>query len=89
MSPENLPDDVAKYLIDTLNSLTMKVDALEKKLDKNSEVTELMAEIVHKGKGLFQLAYRLGSIVRWIGGVAGGGILMWHLCSDKIKGLFQ
>jgi hypothetical protein len=75
-------EDFKRYVCDELRTLRTVVDA-------NTALTEDIAAIVTMGKGMFKLAYRIGSILRWAGGVIGAVILFHQLFWDGIKGLFK
>ena len=56
---------------------------------RTKEVIDMVAEIVKLGRGMFLFASRVSSALRWIGGVTAGGVLIWHLFAEYLKGVFR
>lgn len=77
------------YVCDSLRELNAKHLTLEAQIAANTEITKGIEEIVTMGRGMFKFAYRVGSVIRWIGGVAAGLVLLWHWFGESIRGLFK
>ena len=86
MSEENeVPRSDAEFKNFVCNSLR----ELQTQIDANTEITKDIEEIVRMGRGMFKFAYAIGSALRWISGVVGGAVLIYHFLWDHIKEAFR
>lgn len=82
-------EEFVKFVTRSLNDLHTKCDTLEESVEQQKKLTKEVVEIVELGRGLFNFAYRLGSILKWLAGAFGGAMLIWHFISEKVKGFLQ
>jgi hypothetical protein len=89
--PDMARDDTEfqTYVYTSLRALNEKHAALEVQLERNTEITKGIEEIVLMGRGMFKFAYRVGTIIRWVGGVAAGTMLLVHWFGDSIRAFFR
>lgn len=78
-----------QYVCDTLRELKSNQTILEAQTKKHIRLTEDIADLVEMGRSLFVFASKLGSILRWIGGVSAGSILLWQFFSDHLRNLLK
>ena len=56
---------------------TAQLQRLQQDMQRNTEATEEVRDLLAAAKGAFRALNAIGIVVRWVGGIAGAGVAIW------------